>query len=142
MSGATGLLIKLGVRLVVFTAVFWFAARKISNIVVSKKWVAPLVGLVFALLNTALYWALTPVLELATLGTLAFAMPLVVNLVLLLATERVFARRAPIDPKKEKDAAPPLFRVEGFFATVWMAIFLSLAHGALWIALDEIPRRA
>jgi uncharacterized membrane protein YvlD (DUF360 family) len=142
MSGVTGQLIKLGVGLVVFTTVFWLAAKNFKGIHFAKKWVAPLVGLVFAVLNTVLYWALTPLLELATLGTIAFAMPLVANALLLLVTERVFARRAPIDPKKQKDAPSPLFHVEGFFTTVWMAIFLSLAHGALWISLDYIPSHA
>jgi hypothetical protein len=141
MSGVTELLVKLAVRLVVFTAVFWIAAKRNPKVTFGKKWVPPLVGLVFAILNTALYWALTPILELATFGTIAFAMPLVVNLLLLVATARVFARRAPIDPKA-KDAPPALFHVDGFFTTMWMAIFLTLAHGVLWVALDYIPKHA
>jgi uncharacterized membrane protein YvlD (DUF360 family) len=138
MSGGTALLVKLGVRLVVFTAVFWIAARRNPKIAFAKKWAPPVVGLVFAALNTALYWALTPVLDLATFNTIAFAMPLVVNTLLLLATVRVFARRAAVDPKA-KDAPKPWFRVDGFFATMWMAIFLTLAHGVLWAVLDYIP---
>ena len=78
MSGAVAVLIKLGVRLVVFTGVFWLAARKNQSIVIEKRWATPLVGLAFAVLNTALYWALTPILNVATLGAAAFAMPLVI----------------------------------------------------------------
>jgi hypothetical protein len=25
------------------------------------------------------------------------------------------------------------------FATLWMALFLTLAHGALWLGMDYIP---
>ena len=142
MSGATAVLVKLGVRLIVFTAVFWFAAKRNQKIVFAKKWVPPLVGLVFAILNTALYWALTPILDLATFNTIAFAMPLVVNTALLLVTQRVFANRLVIDPKNPKAAPQPWFHVDGFFANAWMAIFLTIAHGGLWVALDYIPAHA
>ena len=128
MSGAVAVLIKLGVRLVVFTGVFWLAARKNQSIVIEKRWATPLVGLAFAVLNTALYWALTPILNVATLGAAAFAMPLVINGALLALTEWIFARKHH------------WFRIDGFFAMMWMAIFLTLAHGALWIALDYLPK--
>jgi uncharacterized membrane protein YvlD (DUF360 family) len=127
MTGASGILIKLGVRLVVFTAVFWFAAKKNDRIVFSKKWAPPLVALVFAVLNTLLYWALTPVLDIATLGAVAFAMPFLVNALLLGVTVRVFQSR-------------DWFKIEGFFATLWMATFLTVAHGVLWFALDYLPK--
>lgn len=127
MSPFVAVLIKLGVRLVVFTAVFWLAARKNKNIIIDKKWATPLIALTFAVLNTVLYWMLKPVLNLATMGAVAFAMPLLINGVLLVGTERIFQSRK-------------WFRIEGFFATVWMALFLTLAHGALWVALDYIPK--
>ena|SRR5690349_1702631 len=127
MSGASALLIKLGVRLVVFTAVFWFAAKKNEKVVFAKKWAPPLVALVFAVLNTALYWALVPVLDLATLGVLSILMPLIVNALLLAATVRIF------ESKK-------WFELRGFFAAAWMATFLTLAHGVLWFALDYLPK--
>jgi hypothetical protein len=126
MSGATAILIKLGVRLIVFTAVFWIAAKKNPKVVFEKKWATPLVAFVFAVLNTALYWALRPVLDIATLGAIAFAMPLVINTVLLAITVRVFQSRK-------------WFRLDGMFATMWMATFLTLAHGALFVALDYLP---
>src|SRR5512144_3230839 len=121
MSPFVAVLIKLGVRLVVFTAVFWVAARKNKNIIIDKKWATPLIALTFAVLNTVLYWMLKPVLNLATMGAVAFAMPLLINGVLLVGTERIFQSRK-------------WFRIEGFFATVWMALFLTLAHGVLWVA--------
>lgn len=151
MSPAVVLLIKLAVRLVVFGAVFFVAAKKHPKILIHNKWATPLIALVFALLNTAVYWALTPILNLATLGAIGFAMPLVANVVFLLATEKLFSSiaqkraaraGAKADPKKSKDGAgeiKPWLEIQGFFATLWMAIFLTLAHGALWVGLDYLP---
>jgi uncharacterized membrane protein YvlD (DUF360 family) len=127
MSPLVAVLVKLGVRLVVFTAVFWFAAKKNKKIIIEKRWATPLIALTFALMNTALYWMLKPVLNIATMGAVAFAMPLVINGALLIGTEKIFQSRK-------------WFRIDGFFATLWMAVFLTLAHGALWVALDYIPK--
>lgn len=129
MTGVTGILIKLAIRLVVFTAVFWVAARKNPKVTFEKKWQTPLVALVFAVLNTALYWAMKPILDLATLGAVGFAMPLIINAMLLGATVRIFQSKQWI-------------QIDGFFATMWMATFLTLAHGACWLALDYIPAHA
>jgi hypothetical protein len=152
MDGATGILIKLGVRLAVFGLVFFIAARRNPKIVIPVKWATPVVALVFALLNTTLYWALRPVLDLATLGALGFAMPLIVNIILLFVTVKFFAweklprfiaksaAKGDKDQKKtEAGEAKPLFVIEGVFATLWMALILTVAHGALWVALDYIP---
>lgn len=128
MSPAVAILIKLGVRLVVFTGVFWLAARKNEKIIFEKKWATPLVAFTFAVLNTALYWALKPVLDVATLGAIGFLMPLVINGALLVATVRIFERRKQ------------WFRIDGFVAGLWMAVFLTVAHGALWLGLDYIPK--
>jgi hypothetical protein len=153
MDGATGVLIKLGVRLLVFGAVFYLAARRNPKVVIPTKWATPLVAFVFALLNTTLYWALQPVLDLATLGALGFLMPMIVNTLLLWGTVKFFAweklprfvPKAPAgdDKKKSKDAgeAKPLFTINGLFATLWLALILTIAHGALWVALDYIPAR-
>lgn len=149
MDGATGLLIKLGVRFVVFGAVFFIAARRNPKVVIPVKWATPVVALTFALLNTTLYWALRPVLDLATLGALGFAMPLIVNLVLLYATVKFFAwEKLPRFVAKSKDGdkkksepadAKPLFTIDGVFTAMWMALILTAAHGVLWFALDYIP---
>jgi uncharacterized membrane protein YvlD (DUF360 family) len=127
MSPAVAVLIKLGVRLLVFTGVFWIAAKKNEEIVFEKKWAPPLVGLVFAILNTALYWVLSKILHLATFGAMSLALPFVINGALLYATMKVFEKKK-------------WFRIEGFFATIWMALFLTAAHGVLWAALDYIPK--
>lgn len=127
MSPLVAELVKLGVRLLVFTAVFWIAAKKNKSIVFDKKWATPIIALTFAILNTGLYWMLEPILNLATMGALAFAMPLVINGALLLATERAFHSRK-------------WFRIDGVIALLWMAIFLTLAHGALWVAIDYLPK--
>jgi hypothetical protein len=128
MSPAVAILIKLGIRLVVFTGVFWLAARKNEKIIFEKKWATPLVAFTFAVLNTALYWALKPVMNLATFGAIGFLMPLIINGALLAATVRIFARKQQ------------WFRIDGFFAGLWMAVFLTVAHGALWLAVDYIPK--
>jgi hypothetical protein len=122
----TTILIKLAIRLVVFTAVFWLVARKNQKVVFEKRWAPPLVGLVFAVLSTAGYWGLSKVLAIATLGALGFALPLLINVLLLAATARVFQARA-------------WFRIDGLFAFLWMALFLTVAHGALWLGMDYIP---
>ncbi|HEY5948681.1 MAG TPA: phage holin family protein [Kofleriaceae bacterium] len=128
MSPLVLLLIKLGVRLVVFTGVFWIAAKRNQKVVFETKWAMPLVAFTFAVLNTALYWALKPILNLATLGAVGFVMPLVINGVLLGLTVRIF------DSKKH------WFRIDGWLAMMWMAIVLTLAHGALWAAIDYLPK--
>jgi hypothetical protein len=152
MNGATGILIKLGVRLLVFGAVFFIAARRNPKIVIRSKWMTPLIALVFATLNTALYWALTPILDLATFGAIAFVMPFIVNTLLLVGTVKVFdaierkTRRRPGaagargDNGKPAEARPWL-AIEGVFTTLWMACYLTLAHGALWVALDYLPNK-
>jgi uncharacterized membrane protein YvlD (DUF360 family) len=122
------LLIKLGVRLVVFTAVFWLIARKSKQVAIKPTWATPIVAAVFALLNTGLYWALKPILNLATLGAVGFAMPLVINIILLAVTVRIVARKEWL-------------RIDGIVATVKVAALLTLTHGALWFAMDYLPPR-
>jgi hypothetical protein len=128
MTGGTEILIKLGVRLLVFGLVFFIATRKNPKVIVTKKRVLPLIALVFAVLNTGLYWVLAPILNIATLGALGFVMPFVINMVLLLGTVKVFSRWK-------------WFEIRGVFTTLWMAAFLTLAHGALYLALDYFPAR-
>ena len=110
----------LAIRLVVFTAVFWLAARKHDRIVFAKKWSLPIVALVFATLNSALYLALKPIAEVVTLGVAGFALPMLLNLFLLGITVRLFQSRK-------------WFRIEGLFAMLWLATFLTIAHGGLWL---------
>jgi hypothetical protein len=128
MTGAAGVLIRLGVSLVVFTGIFWLAARRDPKIRIENKWATPLVGVVFALMNVALYWAITPVLNLATLGAIGFVMPLVVNILFLLATARIFQSKKWLV-------------IDGMIPMIKLALYLTLAHGAMWIAFDYLPNR-
>ncbi len=115
-------LIELGVRFVVFGGVFGVVAWKSKRVTVEPKWALPLVGLVFAVLNVALYWAMRPVLDLATLGTLGFLMPLIVNGVLLYGTNRVLK---------------PL-KIDGILMMLWLSVYLTIAHGLLWLVFEKI----
>jgi hypothetical protein len=128
MDGVTGILIKLGARLVVFGLVFYLAARRNPKIQLPRKWATPLIALVFALMNTVLYWALTRVLNLATLNAIGFLMPFAANLVFLYATVRIFAARKWI-------------AIEGALTYLWFAVILTAAHGLLWFGLDYLPPR-
>lgn len=136
MSPAVVLLIKLAIRLVVFGAVFFVAAKKNPKIVIHNKWATPVIALVFALLNTGVYWLLAPILNLATLGAMGFIMPLVVNLVFLVATVNVFA---VLNAKRKSQDKKPWLEIQGLMATLWMAGFLTLAHGALYLGLEYFP---
>ncbi|MDQ3334716.1 MAG: phage holin family protein [Myxococcota bacterium] len=127
MTGVVAVLIKLGVRFVVFGLAFWLVARKNPNVVMPNKWATPLIALVFALLNTIVYWALSPILNLATMGAVGFAMPLVANMIFLLITERIFRAKKWI-------------QIKGLMTTVWLAIILTAIHGLCWLALDYIPK--
>jgi Mycobacterial 4 TMS phage holin, superfamily IV len=128
MTGTTGLLIKLGVRLVVFGLVFFIATRKNPKVIVSKKRVLPLVALVFAVLNTGLYWVLAPLVNLATLGAASFVMPFVINLVLLIGTVKIFEKKKWL-------------QVQGLMTTLWLSAFLTIAHGLLYVGLDYLPKQ-
>jgi hypothetical protein len=128
MDGVTGILIKLGARLVVFGLVFYVVARRNPHVLVPNKWATPLIALVFAAMNTALYWMLKPILNLATLGAAGFVMPFVVNLVLLYATVRIFAAKKWI-------------QIESAMTYLWLATILTAAHGLLWFGFDYLPPR-
>jgi hypothetical protein len=121
----SALLIKLGVRVVVFGGVLGFAIWKNEKVRVQPKWAIPLVALVFALLNTGLYWV-KPILNLATLGTLWFVLPFVLNGFFLYATDRLLRK---VKVKVE---------IEGILTMAWLAFLLTCAHGALWLVLDKM----
>lgn len=138
----TWLLVKLGVRLVAFTLVFWFATRprrdkgKLDKhgqpavlpprISIQPRWAIALIGVLFAALNSGLYWIARPVLNLATLGTFSWIMPLVVNGLILWGTARIVRNRQ-------------WMRIDGWTAGAWLALVLTLAHGVLYLTLDYLP---
>lgn len=127
MTGVVGVLIKLGVRFVVFGLTFWIVARKNPKVVMPNKWATPLVALVFAALNTLVYWALAPILNLATMGALSLALPLVANCIFLLVTERIFRAKKWIE-------------IQGLWTTLVMSLILTAVHGLCWLGLDYIPK--
>lgn len=144
------MLIKLGIRIVGFLAVFWFATRKNPKIVVKPTWALPLVAGFFAIINAGLYWLLKPVLNLASFHAIWFLMPLVLNLIFLVATVRVFQPRTVAPPPLTKTAAKdaprpkasrrPSLQIDGISATLFLAGLLTVAHGVLWVAVDYLPR--
>jgi hypothetical protein len=153
VQAMTWLLIKLGIRLVVFLAVFWIATVRNPAIVVRPKWAMPIVAGFFALLNTLLYWALKPVLNLASFGAIWFLMPLVLNLIFLVATARVFqphdlassghARGArAADAPAPKPSRRPSLHIDGIMAFLYLAALLTVAHGVLWFAVDYLPAKS
>jgi hypothetical protein len=87
----TWLLIRLLIRVVVFGVAFTFACRRIEKVKVEPRSAIPLVALVFALLNTGLYWALSGLLSVIAvfLWVVWLVAPFIANLVLLLFTDRL-----------------------------------------------------
>jgi uncharacterized membrane protein YvlD (DUF360 family) len=113
---------KLAVRVVVFALSFAVAAARIRGVRVTPKLALPVVGLVFALLNTGLYWLLKPILNLATLGGLSLLAPFLLNVGFLWATDRLLR---------------PL-RISGMKPLIWLALLLTIVHGVLYLALDLV----
>ncbi len=127
MNGITGVLIKFGVRLVVFGLVIWLVSKRNKDVVIHKRLAIPLIALLFAALNAALYFVLKPILNLATLGAVEYLMPLVINLILLAVTIRVIEKKQWIE-------------IKGLIATVYLGVALTIAHGALWVGLEYLPK--
>jgi hypothetical protein len=116
----TWILIKLGIRFLVFGGAFALAMHRDKRIRIHPRYALPLVALVFALLNTGLYWILKPVLNLATMGAFAFILPFALNGAFLYGTQRILK---------------PL-RIEGIWPMILLSGVLTVAHGLLWVALD------
>jgi uncharacterized membrane protein YvlD (DUF360 family) len=134
---------KLAIRLVAFTAVFWLATRprkteerdaegkpvlKPPRISIQPRWAIPIIGVVFGGLNLLLYWIARPLLDLATFRTFSILMPLIVNALLLWGTTKLVEKRQ-------------WMKLSGWFAAVWLAVALTLAHGVLYAALDYLPAK-
>ena len=96
------------------------AARRSRHVSISPKIALPLVAVVFALLNTGLYWLLKPVLTIATLGIAGLVVPFLANGLLLLLTDRLVR---------------PL-QIRGLVTVAWLSLLLTIAHGVLAVALD------
>ena len=80
-------------RVLVFGVALTFACKRVARIKVEPPSALPLVAIVYALLNAALYWLLAPLISLLTFWLFWFLLPLVVpflaNVVLLLMTDRL-----------------------------------------------------
>lgn len=135
----TWILVKLAIRLVAFTAVFWFATRpravkkgekdakaRPPRITIQPRWAIPVIGVLFAALNIVLYWLMRPVLDLATMRMFSLLMPLIVNGLLLYGTARIVEKKQWL-------------KVDGLLAGLWLAFALTAAHGVLWVTLDYLP---
>ena len=117
----TWLLIKIAIHIVVFGLVFGFAVWRSESITIKPRFALPLVAIVFALLNGALYSIFSFVLGLATLGLAFLVMPFVLNAVFLLITTRVLKR------------LKVQMAIDGILTIAWLAALLTGAHGALWL---------
>jgi hypothetical protein len=126
MDGIPGILIELGARFVLCSAVLYLAARRSEDVVVPKRWATPLIALIFAALSTGAYGALAPILNLATLGALAFAVPFLASLIFLYATTRVVRARGWIE-------------IRTVTAYLWLAALFTAVHGVVWLALEYLP---
>lgn len=118
--GVTWILIKLGIRFVVFGGAFALVMHRDKRVQIQPRYALPLVALVFALLNTGLYWILSPVLNLATFGAFGMLMPFALNAVFLYGTQRILK---------------PL-RIDGIWPMIVLSGALTVAHGVLWVILD------
>ena len=78
------------------------------------------------MLNIGLYWLCKPILNIATLGAIAFVLPFALNGVFLFLTSRA------VEKKK-------WLQIDGIVATLWLALVLTAAHGVLWLTLDYLP---
>ena len=121
----TWLLLKLGIRLLGFIAVFFVATRKNPKIKIEPRWAIPLVAGLFGVMNVGMYWLLKPVLNLATFGAVWFVLPLLINLGFLIATLRITEKRKWLV-------------IDGIRATLWLAALLTIAHGVFWLGLDKL----
>ena len=111
----------------VFGLVIWLVSKRNKDVIIHKRLAIPLIALLFAALNAALYFILKPILNIATLGAVEYLMPLVINFMLLAVTIRVIEKKQWIE-------------IRGLIATLYLGVALTLAHGALWLALDYIPK--
>lgn len=104
--------IKLLVRVVVFGVAIAYVTRRTSKVRVEPRAALPAVALVFALLNTGLYWLIAVTFKMVTLWTLAIVAPFVANAALLWLTDKI------LKP----------FKVDGWMALAHAAAIVTLAH--------------
>src|SRR5688572_9266005 len=111
-------LIWLGIRFVVFGVALTFAMKKVKDVKVTPPHAIPLVALVFAVMNSLLYWLLAGALNLVTLWTLSLLVPFIANAAFLYLTDRILK---------------PL-KIDGLTAAVETAAIVTIAHRVLRLA--------
>lgn len=85
-------LIKLGVQLLVFTAVIAIAAWRLEGVSVRPKRWLPVLTLALVGLNASLYWALSPLIAFAIPVVGFLVAPFALNLLLLWGANRLVRR--------------------------------------------------
>lgn len=115
------LFVEIAVRIVVFGLVVGWVSYRNPNVTVRPKAALPLVALVFALLNTGIYWLAKPLLTIATLGMLSFALPFVLNGLFLYMTTRLLKY------------ARVRVEISSAMTLLWLAALLTAAHGLIYL---------
>jgi hypothetical protein len=111
-------LVHLLIRFLVFGGVIGYACHVFKDVKVQPKPAIAVVAVVFAVMNAVLYTLLATVLNVVTLFALWFAIPFIVNGVLLLATDKIVK----------------WFSIESITALVKVTGLLTVAHIVLHIA--------
>lgn len=142
LPAMTLLLVKFGIRIAVFTLVFWIAAKKNKDIVITPRWAVPLVAGLFALLNATLYWLIKPIMNVATFGMVSFVLPVIINGGLLYGAVLLLRRRPKPNKEGKLVERPGFIAFKGLLAPVILVLALTVAHGLLWFVLEFIPARA
>jgi uncharacterized membrane protein YvlD (DUF360 family) len=108
-------LVMMLVRVVVFAIAIAFVTRRSSGVRVEPRKQLPLVALVFALLNVALYWLLSTAVTWGSLLTLSLVAPFVANAILIWVTSKLVKA----------------LRIDGLLELAYAALILTLVHFGL-----------
>ncbi len=106
------------IRFVAFGAAIAYACHAFKDVKVRPKPAIALVAVVFALLNAFLYTLIATAFNVMTLFAMWFAVPFVVNGILLLATDKLIKQ----------------FEIDGIFALLKTAGLLTAVHLILHFA--------
>ncbi len=112
LSAMSMFLVKMLIRVVVFGVAIGYVLRNSDGVKVTPRKALPLVALVFAVLNALLYPVLKFSLNLVTLWTLFFIVPLVANALLLKVTSRAVKQ----------------FQIDGLIPLAYASLVMSVTH--------------
>jgi len=105
-------LVMVLLRIVVFAIAIAFITRRTSKVRVEPRAALPVVALVFAVLNTALYGLIGFAVKVVSLWTLAIFAPFLANMALLWITDRILK---------------PL-KIDGLMALLHASVIITIAH--------------